>query len=344
MNFLPSANPGDAGSEPVAVNRRRLLQGAGIAAAAASGLWLPQGAGAQNKRNTDSVRLAYSRGVLSHIARERGELQKTLAAKDIKVEWVGPFPNLAPAIQAMVGGSTDFAFWGSAAPALASTIAGTPLVFTQFDDRTPRSSTIIVKKDSGIHSVKDLIGKRVAVNRSGIGEFLLVAALEKFNLDRNAVEFVYLNPADASLAFGQSKVDAWSMWAPFVDIARDKYDAKDIFNEGKDLDFALDFSGLTALRQYATDNSAVVREVISAFRDEAKWVNGHVRDAELVVQKDAKYNDAVRDHLIAYNRQHHLYEPTDQEFLRRFQRSADWLTSHGVLPKKVNVSELVVRT
>lgn len=330
-------------SESTAINRRRLIQGAGLAATAAAGLWLPQGALAQTKRNTDTVRLAYSRGVLSHIARERGEFQKTLAAKSITVEWVGPFPNLAPAVQALVGGSTDFAFWGSAAPALAATIAGTPLVFTQFDDRTPRSSAIIVKKDSGINAVKELVGKRVAVNRSGIGEFLLVAALEKFNIDRKAVEFVYLNPADASLAFGQGKVDAWSMWAPFVDIARDKYDGKDIFNESKDLDISLDFSGLTALRQYATDNAAIVREVIGAFREEAKWVNAHVRDAELIVQKDAKYSDEVREVLVAYNRQHHLYEPTDRAFLQRFQQSTDWLTSHGVLPKKVNVADLVVR-
>lgn len=334
--------PSDSMNSPLSPQRRRLLQVAGTAAAVATaGLWLPA-AQAQSKRNTDTVRLAYSRGVLSHIARERGEFDKRLADQGIKVEWVGPFPNLAPAIQAMVGGSTDFAFWGSAAPALAAAIAGTPLVFTQFDDRTPRTSAIIAKKDSGIDSVKDLVGKRVAINRSGIGEFLLVAALEKFQIDRGAVEFVYLNPADASLAFGQGKVDAWSMWAPFVDIARDKYDAKDIFNEGKDLDFELDFSGLVALRQYAKDNPAIVQAVVQGFRDEAQWVNTHVADAELFVQKDAKYNDAVRDHLIAYNRQHHHYAPTDQAFLDRFQRSTDWLASHGVLPRRLDVRDVVL--
>jgi sulfonate transport system substrate-binding protein len=58
--------------------------------------------------------------------------------------------------------------------------------------------------------VRDLVGRSVAINRSGLGAFLLVVALEKHGVDRSKVKFVYLNPPDASPAFGQSKVDAFS--------------------------------------------------------------------------------------------------------------------------------------
>lgn len=46
------------------------------------------------------------------------------------------------------------------------------------------------------------------MNRSGLGEFLLVAALEKHGVDRSKVRFVYLNPPEAAPAFGSGKVDA----------------------------------------------------------------------------------------------------------------------------------------
>jgi len=216
-------------SKPANLHRRQLLQAAlGGAALGASGLPLLARA-AGKSRNTDTVRLAWGKGGLPGIARTRGEFEKTLARDGIKVQWIGPFPNHAPSLQAVTGGSADFGFGGSTTPALAAMIAGSPLVFTQFAVVEPRSTAIIAKDGSGINKVSDLVGKTVAVNRSGLGEFLLVAALEKHGIARDKVNFVYLNPPDAGPAFSQGKVDAWSMWSPGVDIARGEYKAHDVF-------------------------------------------------------------------------------------------------------------------
>ncbi|MBC7037501.1 ABC transporter substrate-binding protein, partial [Salmonella enterica subsp. enterica serovar Enteritidis] len=116
---------------------------------------------------------------LNLIAKERGAFEKQLARDGIRVEWLGPFPNHAPTRQAVTGGSADFSFGGSTTPALAAIIAGSPLVFTQFVVYEPRTTAIIARDDSGINKIEDLVGKSVAVKRSGLGEFLLVAALEK---------------------------------------------------------------------------------------------------------------------------------------------------------------------
>ena len=43
----------------------------------------------------------------------RGEFEKLLAKDGIKVEWLGPFPNHAPTLQAVTGGSADFSFGSS---------------------------------------------------------------------------------------------------------------------------------------------------------------------------------------------------------------------------------------
>jgi sulfonate transport system substrate-binding protein len=129
--------------------RRSLLQAGAALGATALLPGLAQG------RTTDTVRIGWGKGSITYVAKTRGSFDAALKDKGIKVEWVGPFPNHAPSLQAVVGGSADFGFWGSTTPALAAILAGSPLVFTQFLVYAPRSTAIIVKKSSGIDSIKD---------------------------------------------------------------------------------------------------------------------------------------------------------------------------------------------
>ncbi len=324
------------------LSRRSLL----AAAAATSGaVALGLKPGAALSRNTDKVRLTFGpSGGLTLIAKERGAFEKTLADQGLKVEWVGPFPNHAPTLQAVTGNSADFSFGGSTTPALAAIIAGSPLVFTQFLIYRPRTTAIIARDGSGIDSVKDLVGKSVAVNRSGLGEFLLVAALEKNGLDRSQVKFVYLNPPDAAPALASGKVDAWSMWSPGVDIARVEYKAHDVFIEERDLDFQIDFTTWLTRRQFAEENADIVRAVNAAFKAEADWASANPEDAEKIAQgAPPRYGDVVRENFLKLKRRYEIYPVTDQDFVARLQNAADWLVERKVLPEKVTVSELLAK-
>jgi sulfonate transport system substrate-binding protein len=327
-------------SDLIQTARRQFLQQAAAATAVASSL--PAWA-ARSGRNTDTVRLGWGRGGLPLLAKQRGEFEKLLAKDRIKVQWIGPFPNHAPSLQAVTGGSSDFGFGGSTTPALAAMIAGSPLVFTNFLVANPRSTAIIVKDDSGIKSVKDLAGKSVAVNRSGLGEFLLVAALEKHGVDRSKVKFVYLNPPDAAPAFAQGKVDAWSMWSPGVDIARSEYKASNIFFEGSDLAFGIDFSSWVTSRKFADDNPEIVRAVNAAFEAEGRWATANPLEAEILNQKEGGYSDAVRNTLAGYKRSYDFHGVDDTKFVTGLQFAADWLSERQILPKKVTVAEYLAK-
>jgi sulfonate transport system substrate-binding protein len=323
-----------------AQSRRRFLQTSIAGVGALAGIAAADLAQAQSDaRKTDTVRLTWGLTGLNLIAKERGELEKRLARNDIKVEWLGPFPNHAPTMQAVTGGSADFSFGGSTTPALAAIIAGSPLVFTQFLVYEPRTTAIIAKDDSGINRVEDLVGKSVAVNRSGLGEFLLVAALEKHKVDRSAVKFVYLNPPDAAPALAAGKVDAWAMWSPGVDIARLDYKAHDLFLEGRDLDFQIDFTSYLTTRKFATENPALVRAVNAAFAEEARWVSANSKEAEYVAQRRAGYSDQVRDRFIELRRKYVFYPVSDTQFVAGLQKAADWLVARKVLPEPVTVSD-----
>jgi sulfonate transport system substrate-binding protein len=320
-------------------SRRRFLGTAAFGIGTLAGLDLGEPAWSATGRTTDLVRLTWGLSGLNLIAKERGEFEKVLAKNGIKVEWLGPFPNHAPTLQAVTGGSADFSFGGSTTPALAAIIAGSPLVFIQFVVYEPRTTAIIAKDDSGINRIEDLVGKSVAVNRSGLGEFLLVAALEKYKVDRSAVKFVYLNPPDAAPALASGKVDAWSMWSPGVDIARLEYKAHDIFLEGRDLEFQIDYTSYLTTRKFATDNPALVRAVNDAFRAEGKWISENSKEAEYIAQKAGRYSDEVRDQFIAMNRQYRYFPVNDEKFLSELQRAADWLAARKVLPEPIKVTD-----
>jgi sulfonate transport system substrate-binding protein len=320
-------------------SRRLFLETAAFGIGALAGFNVSEPAWSATGRTTDNVRLTWGLSGLNLIAKERGAFEKTLAKDGIRVEWLGPFPNHAPTLQAVTGGSADFSFGGSTTPALAAIIAGSPLVFTQFVVYEPRTTAIIAKDDSGINRIEDLVGKSVAVNRSGLGEFLLVAALEKHKVDRAAVKFVYLNPPDAAPALASGKVDAWSMWSPGVDIARIDYKAHDIFLEGRDLDFQIDYTSYLTTRKFATDNPALVRAVNDAFRVEGKWISENGKEAEYIAQRAGKYSDQVRDQFIAMNRQYRYLSVDDAQFIADLQKAADWLVARKVLPEPVKVTD-----
>jgi sulfonate transport system substrate-binding protein len=172
-----------------------------------------------------------------------------------------------------------------------------------------------------------------------VAEFLLVAALEKYHVDRSKVKVVYLNPPEAAPAFGSGQVDAWAMWSPGVDIARSQYKGHDIFVEGRDLDFQIDFNSWLVRQQFAERNRDLVTAVNAAYTAEAEWASAHIVEAETIAQTQGHYDIQIRDAFIARKRQYHIRRADDQVFLADLQRAADWLSARKVLPDQVRVAD-----
>jgi len=176
------------------------------------------------------VRIGWLRGPNDiTLAKSRGTLEKALAEKGIKVEWAGPFPAAAPAFEALNAGSIDITA-GSSTSAIAALAAKVPLVIFAYQKMAAGSEGIVAKQASGITSIKDLAGKKVAVNRGGTGEYLLMRGLETNDIDPKSVQRVYLSPSDSGPSFLQGSVDAWATWDPFLTIAEKAYEGKVVAN------------------------------------------------------------------------------------------------------------------
>ncbi len=77
-------------------------------------------------------------------------------------------------------------------------------------------SAVVVRRDGPIHSVRDLVGKTIAIPSRFADETLIVVrALHQNGLPRSAVHMVEMAPPDVAGALAVSAIDAFSMGEPY---------------------------------------------------------------------------------------------------------------------------------
>ncbi|MDR0069444.1 ABC transporter substrate-binding protein, partial [Acinetobacter sp. 11520] len=72
-----------------------------------------------------------------------------------------------------------------------------------------------VPKNSQLKQLKDLKGKRIALQKGSSSHYLLVQAVRKAGLKWSDITPIWLTPADARAAFQKGAVDAWAIWDPY---------------------------------------------------------------------------------------------------------------------------------
>lgn len=202
-----------------AQTRRRLL---GAMAMSATFAGTASGAAASSR----ALRIGWLKGTNSlTLLKVRREPLARLSQAGVAVEWAGPFPASAPAVEAMNAGAIDVTV-GSTTSSVVALAAGAPMSLFTYQPLGPQGEAIIVRAADGIQTIEDLVGKRVAVNRGGTGEYLLRLAMRRYGLPEESITAVYLGPADAGNAFVQGAVAAWAIWDPWLTIALTSYDAR----------------------------------------------------------------------------------------------------------------------
>lgn len=148
-------------------------------------------------------------------ARREGILERELAKVNAKIEWVPSVGAFSASFEAMNSGAIN------TARAAVSPIVGALAhnlqfkIFSISDPGGVRQAGIVAHKDSAISSLKDLVGKRVAVNHAAHGDYVLLRALEKAGVPADKVIRVPIQPPDAAAAFATGKIDAWSTFGVF---------------------------------------------------------------------------------------------------------------------------------
>jgi sulfonate transport system substrate-binding protein len=143
-----------------------------------------------------------------------GGLDAVLGARGLRTEWI-EYPGGIQMVEAFQSQQLSLAGVGEGPPVFAQE-AELPIVYLAAEAPAPMDEALIVPVGSALRSVRDLAGKRVALNRGANVHYLLIRALEEAGLDYEDVDVVYLTPAEARVAFARGELDAWAIWAPLL--------------------------------------------------------------------------------------------------------------------------------
>ncbi|MBP5975055.1 aliphatic sulfonate ABC transporter substrate-binding protein [Brasilonema sp. CT11] len=293
----------------------------------------------QTSKQIQVIRLGYQKGGIIPIARQRGELERQLAAQNIKAEWSGPFDRCATLLQALNGNRADIGGCGDI-PTISGIASGQPLCIGSI--QRPRADSlgnaILVRGDSSIRKPADLIGKKVAVNQGGAGEYLLLKVLEKENIPKEKVQRVYLSPNDAAPALYQGSVDAWAVWEPYISIAELEHGARRISTTHP----APTYGIIVVRSDAAKQNPVALKAALIALSQEGEWLNQNTTAAANFMLKELKVSDVVAKQATK-NRGPESYVFPSSEDTSNLQKTADWLLEQKIIPQRVNIAAAVCR-
>lgn len=171
------------------------------------------GASASSPANLSSVTL--------NVGDQKGTgAQAILAAAGLldklpfKVNW-SDFTSGPTMVQAMSTGAVDIGGVGDSPPVFAAS-GGENIVMVGARTTDGDQDAIVVPKNSPIHSIDQLKGKKVAVSVGSSDNYHLLTVLNKNGLTTKDITMVNLQPAPGLAAFSSGSIDAWDIWPPYV--------------------------------------------------------------------------------------------------------------------------------
>ncbi|MGY8704547.1 sulfonate ABC transporter substrate-binding protein [Bradyrhizobium sp. 18BD] len=280
------------------------------------------------------IRIGTQKGGFFPAVRQRQTLENAFKPLGIEIKWID-FQFGPPLLEAINVGSVDFGYVGDAPPIFAQA-GGAKIRYAAAVKSDGNTQAIIVPKDSPIKSLADLKGKRVAFGKGSSAHNLLVAALEKAGLSWSDITPAPLAPADATAAFVKGSVDAWSIWDPYLALAELRENARVlVFDKDVHKPNAYYIANTDFVEKYPS----LVARLNTTFASEGTWANSHHEEVAKA-QSEATGVDveAVRRFV---NRSSYSVVPLDAEVIKTQQAVADRFAKLGLIPKPVNVSDIV---
>ena len=292
------------------------------------------GSGPVHADDLMELKIGYQKTGLPVIARQQGLIEKALEPKGIKVSWV-EFTAGPPLVEALNVGAINVGWVGDAPPIFGQS-AGSAIVYVAALPGNLDGEAIIAKDGSAIASVADLKGKKVAVGKGTSAHNLLVAALEANGLQFTDVEVVYLPPADAAAAFASDKVDAWSIWDPFLAIAETRYKPTVLVRSPEVLKVNTYF---LANRDFASSHPEAIATVVDELKVAAEWADKN-RDKVAAALHEVTGVPLEAQTLAADRAKFGVFPITD-EIIANQQATADRFYKLGLIPNAIKIVDAV---
>jgi NitT/TauT family transport system substrate-binding protein len=190
----------------------------------------------------------------------------------VNLKW---FDSYVDSISALNDGKID-ANSQTLGDTVSSIAAGKDLVVVLTNDNSTGNDQIIINEK--IKSIKELKGKKVAVEEGTVDHFLLALALNKAGMTIKDVQLVPLETSKAAAAFAAGTVDATAVFAPFTTTALKRPGSRVLFSS-KDFPGAIS-DHLVFTRKFVSEHPEKVQAVVDTWFDTLKHIGLGMNKAE----------------------------------------------------------------
>ncbi|MDR0715961.1 MAG: aliphatic sulfonate ABC transporter substrate-binding protein [Azoarcus sp.] len=288
--------------------------------------------------NPESFRVGYQKGTaILIVSRQRRDLEDKLRKTGIdKVDWI-EFQFGPPMLEAITAQSIDIGSVGDTPPIFAQA-GGGDIVYALTVPSSPHG--IIVPDGSPIRALPDLKGKRVAFGKGSSAHNILLKALKIAGLSYNDIQPTYLGPAEATAAFTGGKIDAWVIWDPYYALAEEQLGARVIASTEQIPELASN-SFYIANRHFAQRHPAILRAALDSFIETIAWADKHRDEVAALAAKSTGLDLSIQKR--AFARAPLSYSEFTEAVLTEQQATADEFFKHRLIPKKIDIREIVWR-
>ena len=253
-----------------------------------------------------------------------------------KVTWAD-FTSGPPMLQAMAAGAVDIGSVGNAPPVFAAA-GGDNLAIVGAFQANPLGSALLVPKNSPIHSIAQLKGKRIAVAQGSSADYHLLTVLKKAGLTVRDVTLDYLQPADGLAAVASGHVDAWDIWSPFVEQAEAQDHARLLVSG---VGYGSPYSFTVASRGALADpaKAAAIRDYLKLLAQAHAWAATHQAAWAAVWAKATGLPDAIMAKAAKDDAARAV--PITPAVVGSEQQVSNAFTTAGLIPGHVDFSKFV---
>ncbi|GAB7532953.1 ABC transporter substrate-binding protein [Pseudomonas sp. 3A(2025)] len=233
----------------------------------------------------------------------------------------------SPVAEALNVGSLDIGLLGDAPPLFLGAL-GAPIKVIAVSRQNLDGVAILVAKDSPIKTLADLRGKRAAIWKGSWSQQLLLTALDKAGVPRDALELRYLSALDASHALDGGSVDVIATWEPYV-TQQERQGAR-VLATAKDLIPAQSY--VVANDKAIVEKRAAIEDFLKRLKKARDWARQDAAHTEQYADAWAQRTRADSDIARAwFGRARTDLGPLDASVISGAQQTVDFFSGLGLI-------------
>ncbi len=260
------------------------------------------------------------------IAKNDGSLDKVAAKYGANIEYL-EFNSVASINEAFATENLDIGF--EAEPqAIIAKAAGIGVEIVA--NGVSLTQEIIVSNKSGIKSVAELKGKKLAVLIGTSSHYGVFNTLKQNNVPADEVQILDMTPPDARGAFETNAIDAWAVWPPWIE--QQEIAGNGVVLPGGNVSIN---SIIVERTGFIEKNPALSKELLEAVLQEKNFILENPKESQQTISRELGLPIEVVEK--AWPR-HDFNATLGPSELEDIQAKADFLFEKHIVNRRVNVT------